>query len=82
MAGDVRVALHVEIDKAAETERLTKEIARLGGEIGKAQTKLANESFVARAPAAVIDQEKQRVAEFSATLDRLQDQVRRLSSPG
>jgi valyl-tRNA synthetase len=80
MAGDVRVALHVEIDRAAEIERLNKEIARLAGEIGKAQAKLANESFVARAPAAVIDQEKQRVADFTATQTRLQDQVQRLAS--
>jgi valyl-tRNA synthetase len=80
MAGDVRVALHVEIDRAAEIERLNKEIARLAGEIGKAQAKLANESFVARAPAAVIDQEKQRVADFTATRTRLQDQVQRLAS--
>lgn len=80
MAGDVRVALHVEIDKAAEIERLNKEVARLGGEIAKAEAKLSNESFVARAPAAVIDQEKQRVAEFTATRTRLQDQVRRLAS--
>lgn len=80
MAGDVRVALHVEIDRGAEIERLNKEIARLAGEIGKAQAKLANESFVARAPAAVIDQEKQRVADFTATRTRLQDQVQRLAS--
>ena len=80
MAGEVRVALHVEIDKGAEIERLNKEIARLAGEIGKAQAKLSNESFVARAPAAVIDQEKQRVAEFTATRTRLQDQVQRLAS--
>ncbi|HUG23127.1 valine--tRNA ligase [Piscinibacter sp.] len=80
MAGDVRVALHVEIDKAAELDRLNKEITRLTGEIGKAQAKLSNESFVARAPAAVIDQEKQRLAEFTATRARLQDQVRRLAT--
>ncbi|CAG1019405.1 valyl-tRNA synthetase [Burkholderiaceae bacterium] len=80
MAADVRIALHVEIDKAAEAERLGKEIARLTGEIDKANAKLGNESFVARAPAAVVDQEKQRVAEFTATRARLQDQVARLST--
>ena len=65
---------------AAETERLGKEITRLQGEIVKAQAKLGNESFVARAPAAVVDQEKQRVAEFSATVVRLQDQAARLAT--
>ncbi|MDP3821279.1 MAG: valine--tRNA ligase [Burkholderiales bacterium] len=78
--GESRLALHVEVDVAAETERLGKEIKRLQGEIVKAQAKLGNESFVARAPAAVVDQEKQRVAEFSATVVRLQDQAARLAT--
>ena len=78
MQGETRVALHVEIDVALEAERIGKEIARLQGEIVKAEAKLANESFVARAPAAVVDQEKRRVAEFTATVVRLQDQAARL----
>ncbi len=78
MQGETRVALHVEIDVALEAERIGKEIARLQGEIIKAEAKLANESFVARAPAAVVDQEKRRVAEFTATVARLQDQAARL----
>jgi valyl-tRNA synthetase len=76
--GEMRLALHVEVDVAAEIERLGKEIARLDGEIAKAGAKLANESFVARAPQAVVDQEKKRVADFTATRDRLRDQARRL----
>ncbi len=76
--GEARLALHVEIDIAAEKERLTKEITRLQGEITKAHAKLSNESFVARAPAAVVDQEKQRIADFTATVVRLQDQFGRL----
>ena len=77
--GESRLALHVEVDVAAETERLGKEITRLQGEIVKAQAKLGNESFVARAPAAVVEQEKLRVAAFSATVARLQDQAERLA---
>ncbi|MFY9811566.1 valine--tRNA ligase [Aquabacterium sp.] len=76
--GDARLALHVEIDVDAEKERLTKEIKRLEGEIVKAQAKLGNESFVARAPAAVVEQEKQRMADFGATLERVQQQFNRL----
>ncbi|MED5619710.1 valine--tRNA ligase [Ideonella sp. BN130291] len=76
--GDVRLALHVEIDVAAETLRLTKESERIQGEIAKAQAKLGNDSFVARAPAAVVEQERQRLADFTQTLTRLQDQLRRL----
>ena len=77
--GATRLALHVEVDVAAEKERLGKEIARLQGEITKAKAKLSNESFVARAPAAVVAQETQRVAEFTASLARLQDQAARLA---
>ncbi len=76
--GESRLALHVEIDIAAEKERLNKEITRLLGEITKASGKLSNESFVARAPAAVVAQEQQRIAEFTAALARLQDQLARL----
>jgi valyl-tRNA synthetase len=80
VAGESRLAWLVEIDVAAETERLNKEIARLQGEVAKAAGKLANESFVARAPAAVVAQENQRVADFTATVARLQDQLARLAS--
>jgi valyl-tRNA synthetase len=80
MSGETRLALFVAIDSAAETERLNKEIVRLEGEIAKANAKLSNDSFVARAPASVVDQEKKRVADFTATRARLQDQVQRLVS--
>ena len=78
VVGGARLALHVEIDVAAERLRLGKEIARLEGEITKANGKLGNEAFVARAPAAVIEQEKQRLSDFSATVTRLQSQLQRL----
>jgi valyl-tRNA synthetase len=78
VSGESRMALHVEIDISAEKARLAKEIERLQGEIAKAQAKLSNEAFVSRAKPAVVDQEKQRVAEFTATLDRLRHQAARL----
>jgi valyl-tRNA synthetase len=78
VVGDVRLCLHMEIDKAAEKARLGKEIARIEGEIAKVNGKLGNEAFVAKAPPAVIEQERKRLADFSATLERLRDQLVRL----
>ena len=79
LVNDFKLMLKVEIDVVAEKERLGKEIARLQAEIGKANGKLNNESFVARAPAEVVAQEKARVAEFSANLDKLQTQLAKLN---
>jgi valyl-tRNA synthetase len=78
VVGQTRLMLKVEIDVAAEKVRLDKEIARLEGEINKAQAKLTNESFVARAPAAVVEQEQQRVAQFGETLAQVKGQRAKL----
>ncbi|SFM85944.1 valine--tRNA ligase [Variovorax sp. OV329] len=78
VVGPARLCLHMEIDKGAEKARIAKELARIEGEITKANAKLGNEAFVAKAPPAVIAQEKQRVANFSAMLTRLKDQLVRL----
>ncbi|HEU0282471.1 MAG TPA: class I tRNA ligase family protein, partial [Gallionella sp.] len=79
IVGTYRLMLKVEIDVAAERERLDKEIARLQGEIAKAQGKLSNASFVDRAPAAVVEQERKRMEDFSATLGQLQAQRGKLN---
>ncbi|MEG2050526.1 MAG: class I tRNA ligase family protein, partial [Comamonas sp.] len=78
VVGDARLALFVEVDVEAEKARLSKEAKRLEGEITKANAKLGNEAFCAKAPAAVLEQEKKRVADFGATLTRIQEQLARL----
>jgi valyl-tRNA synthetase len=76
--GETRLALHVEIDVAAERERVGKEIKRVEGELVKVHAQLSRESFVARAPQAVVDEMKQRLTDFTAELDRLRHQAARL----
>jgi valyl-tRNA synthetase len=78
VVGEARLCLFMEVDVAAEKIRLAKEVTRLETEITKANGKLGNEAFVAKAPPAVIEQEKKRVADFTATLTKLKEQLQRL----
>jgi valyl-tRNA synthetase len=79
VVGDARLMLYKEVDPAAERDRLQKESARLAAEIGKAKTKLGNPSFVERAPAPVVAQERERLAGFEATLAKVNAQLAKLS---
>ncbi len=78
IVGDFKLMLKVEIDIDAERERLTKEVERLEGEVRKCEGKLANEGFVNRAPAKVVENERNRLAEFSDLLTKVKAQLERL----
>ena len=58
--------------------RLTKEVERLENEVKKCEAKLANERFVARAPAQVVETEKKRLADFTDLLGKVREQLARL----
>ena len=78
VVGDARVCLYMAVDVAAEKTRLGKEAARLGGELVKVQAKLANETFVAKVPVALLEQERKRLTDFTATLEKISEQLARL----
>jgi valyl-tRNA synthetase len=66
------------IDLEAEKARLTKEISRIDIEIKKCEGKLGNANFVANAPADVVAQERQRIADWNTTLGALREQAQKL----
>ncbi|EGV16046.1 valine--tRNA ligase [Thiocapsa marina] len=68
------------IDKDAELKRLDKEIGRLTDEIARIGQKLANPSFVDKAPAAVVDKERARLAEQSTAIGNLQAQREKIAA--
>ncbi|HTJ97564.1 MAG TPA: valine--tRNA ligase [Rhodocyclaceae bacterium] len=76
--GNFKLMLKIEIDVAAEKERLNKELTRIEGEIVKVTAKLATPSFVERAPAPVVAQEKERLNGFISLREKLQTQLGKL----
>jgi valyl-tRNA synthetase len=78
IVGSYKLMLKVEIDPAAERERLTREKTRVEAEAAKCTAKLANPGFVQRAPPLIVAQEKERLARFRATLAQVEEQLRKL----
>jgi valyl-tRNA synthetase len=80
VVGTLRVLIPLAglIDLGAEKTRLAKEIARIEVEIRKCEGKLGNASFVANAPAEVVAQERQRIADWNTTLGALREQAGKL----
>ncbi len=80
VVGELKLLVPLEglVDLSAEKTRLEKEIKRIQGEIGKCQGKLASETFVNNAPAAVVEQERQRLIDWNNQLKVLVEQQQRL----
>ncbi len=81
VAGQVEVFLPMEglVDIARERERLAKELAKVEGWIGGCRAKLGNEKFVASAPAPVVQQQRDLLAENESTAEKLRERLAGLS---
>jgi valyl-tRNA synthetase len=66
------------IDKDAELKRLAKEIARIEADVERTRAKLTNPSFVDKAPAAVVQKERDKIAEQEMALAKLREQEDRI----
>ncbi len=75
---DVAVIYERTIDVAAECERLTKELARFEKEISNADRQLANEGFLAKAPANVVEGLRRRAAELSVLIPKTRSAIESL----
>jgi valyl-tRNA synthetase len=81
LVGEMKILIPMAglIDKDAELARLGKDIARLEGDLKRIHGKLDNPNFHDKAPAAVVDKERQRLAEQQAALAQLNAQRERIS---
>ena len=68
------------IDKAAEHDRLEKELRKLREDLAKCETKLANKNFVGRAPEAVVIKERARQHELGSAIAKLDEQLANLTA--
>jgi valyl-tRNA synthetase len=82
LVGDMKILIPMAglIDKDAELARLDKEIGRLRTDIERIEKKLANPSFVEKAPAAVVAKERARLADQGAALANLSAQQTKIAS--
>ena len=64
----------------AERARLEREAEKCRSEIGKVDAKLANQSFVAKAPPEVVEENRERKADFEAMVAKLQAALKRLDA--
>ena len=74
------IATVIDIDQ--EKQRLNKEIAKRNVEIDKSKKKLSNKGFLAKAPAAVVETQRERMAEEERAVSKLEEALERLASIG
>ena len=82
LVGDMEVLVPMAglIDKSAELARLQKEIDKATKDLERIEGKLSNESFVAKAPAAVVDKERAKCDDLRLTVSKLEEQKASIES--
>jgi valyl-tRNA synthetase len=73
VVGDTVVALHIadQIDVAEARKRLDKEIAQLDKDIMSTEKKLGNEAFVAKAPPEIVEENRERIVDWTDRREKL-----------
>ena len=79
IAGEARLMLKVEIDKAAETARLTKEIGKAESDVEKLTAKLEKPGYVDKAPAQLVERDRAQLADLTDKLAKLKAQLLKLA---
>jgi len=79
-SAEIFLPLEELVDKAKEIERLEKEKKQLEGEIKRVEGKLNNEGFVAKAPAKVIEEEREKGIKYRAMLDKVLESLKALEN--
>lgn len=82
LVGNMKVLIPLAglIDKEAELERLNKEIGKIEVDVKRTEGKLSNPNFVDKAPEAVVQKEKDKLAKAREALNNLQAQVSKISN--
>jgi len=82
LVGDLKVLIPLKglVDVEEELARLNRQLAREESDLNKSEGKLGNSRFVENAPAAVVEQERQRLASHRANVENLHLQIRQLES--
>ncbi|MBQ1527310.1 MAG: valine--tRNA ligase, partial [Lachnospiraceae bacterium] len=77
-AANIYIPFEDLVDVEKELERLEKEEQRLAGELKRVNSMLNNERFISKAPAAKIDEEKQKLEKYSHMMDEVRNRLEQL----
>ena len=76
---DIYIPFAELVDIKQEIERLKKEESRLEGELKRVNGMLSNERFISKAPAAKIEEEKEKLAKYTQMMDQVRERLSQLS---